>query len=814
MSPYPYKYDKSTLSEWSEKLVSVFLSGPYPLKTWWFEFAPQVTVLYGLNGSGKTRLLRALSLAGEGHEGHELVTKIKSPFSEDEFNDLTEDELASLYYERVYGETLGPEFSDTPLGVLKGKTWVAEIFEQDFHFAYKQGFGELPGELDEALENYEMGRAGSEDRVFLASSRRETVEKVLNSNWGKWRGDLEDLPISDRGWPVPPDDSEFTLREKLLADDFIRPDWYYDQELIMNSGSDPEADAEGVMSPLDPELLLANLVFHLDYGFHSSEFFIEKQYDSEVLGSKILTGELNRNGHRLPPKWAPVSVAEIFNAKFILSSPLEGRIFCDPPNLHSSELPVVDVKNLDELTNERAHSLLSQLWWDKRFEKSREMYAERYGEKFEKNEEGFVRITADGPADPFYFVEDPAWPIYEEGQWPLEINSELLDLFKSISDAANDVLSYLLVNPPELVFHTWHPSELINHGNFGHWLVADLVTGDRYEISSLSQAERRWTLFALRFALNTKGVRLLLIDEPELGLHETAVRHLCKGLQRISEEKDINVVLASHSAQFIKDENIRKLHVSRGGDGVIETHEWNSSKVNERGLGLERSELLLLTKRFLVVEGVHDKEVLNTLIGDQLRELDTHIFSMSGTGNIVTFADSELLYDLTDAAIVVVVDNAKIEKVNSWVDQIQSLMARKGKTSDREIHDWERNAREGASPEEKSILKFLKNLAFKESSNLLLQRVGIFGFEKEDIIEYLDCKSLVPDQNEWESLREKFETNGRGAWKKWLSKEYGASFELGDIKRATEKLDHIPKEFFDLLQLLNSLPMRVKKISE
>ena len=72
--------------------------------------------------------------------------------------------------------------------------------------------------------------------------------------------------------------------------------------------------------------------------------------------------------------------------------------------------------------------------------------------------------------------------------------------------------------------------------------------------------------------------------------------------------------------------------------------------------------MLLLTKRFLVVEGVHDKEVLNTLIGDQLRELDTHIFSMSGTGNIVTFADSELLYDLTDAAIIVVVDNSRIEK--------------------------------------------------------------------------------------------------------------------------------------------------------
>ena len=394
----------------------------------------------------------------------------------------------------------------------------------------------------------------------------------------------------------------------------------------------------------------------MGYGFHSSEFFIEKQYGSEVLGSKILTGELNRNGHRLPPKWAPVSVAEIFPA-YGMDSPLSGEVFCDPPNLYFAECSDMTVEGLDELTNVRANSLLSGLWWDKRFEKAREKFGGS-----EPNEDGSHTIRADGPADMFYFVEDPAWPIYEEGQWPLVINSELLDLFKSISDVANDVLSYLLVNPPELVFHTWHPSELMHHGNFGHWLVADIATGDRYEISSLSQAERRWTLFALRFALNINGVKLLLIDEPELGLHETAVRHLCKGLQRISEEKDINVVLASHSAQFIKDENIRKLHVSRGGDGVIETHEWNSSKVNERGLGLERSELLLLTKRFLVVEGVHDKEVLNTLIGDQLRELDTHIFSMSGTGNIVTFADSELLYDLTDAAIVVVVDNAKLKR--------------------------------------------------------------------------------------------------------------------------------------------------------
>ena len=79
------------MSEWSEELVSVFLTGPYPLKTWWFEFTPQVTVLYGLNGSGKTHLLRALSLLGnEGIEvanekpmGYELVTKIKSPFSKE-----------------------------------------------------------------------------------------------------------------------------------------------------------------------------------------------------------------------------------------------------------------------------------------------------------------------------------------------------------------------------------------------------------------------------------------------------------------------------------------------------------------------------------------------------------------------------------------------------------------------------------------------------------------------------------------------------------------------------------------------------------
>ena len=74
----------------------------------------------------------------------------------------------------------------------------------------------VPGELNEALESYGSDRFHS-DKYFLASSKRETVEKILNSNWGQWRDDLEGLPADDLGFPAPPDDSDFTLREKAFG---------------------------------------------------------------------------------------------------------------------------------------------------------------------------------------------------------------------------------------------------------------------------------------------------------------------------------------------------------------------------------------------------------------------------------------------------------------------------------------------------------------------------------------------------------------------------------------------------------------------
>ena len=152
-------------------MVSVFLTAPYPLKTWWFEFTPQVTVLYGLNGSGKTHLLRALSLLGnEGIEvandkpmGYELITKIKTTVSEKEFNELPKGEFL-----RIFGNPEDPY--DSPFENLKLGFWASEIFEAELKFAYKRGFqSPVPGELD-GLETYEFPSWLEKPvKIFLAS---------------------------------------------------------------------------------------------------------------------------------------------------------------------------------------------------------------------------------------------------------------------------------------------------------------------------------------------------------------------------------------------------------------------------------------------------------------------------------------------------------------------------------------------------------------------------------------------------------------------------------------------------------------------
>jgi hypothetical protein len=100
-------------------------------------------------------------------------------------------------------------------------------------------------------------------------------------------------------------------------------------------------------------------------------------------------------------------------------------------------------------------------------------------------------------------------------------------------------------------------------------------------------------------------------------------------------------------------------------------------------------------------------------------------------------------------------------------------------------------------------------MAWKAALDNRLERLNVFGFEKEDIVEYFDCATLVPGHTDWEELREMHRSHGGASWKAWLANDHNAVFEPVKVHEAAEAVaDSPPGEFFDLLEVVRSVPHR------
>ena len=110
------------------------------------------------------------------------------------------------------------------------------------------------------------------------------------------------------------------------------------------------------------------------------------------------------------------------------------------------------------------------------------------------------------------------------------------------------------------------------------------------------------------------GIRLFVVEEPELFLHPHAQRYVSKLLRRIASEPGTHVVLTSHSASILSDTDVRNVvHVSRSDSGVTTCASlpstYDSIDQSERLLTSETSEMLF-SDRVVLVEGPSERLLL------------------------------------------------------------------------------------------------------------------------------------------------------------------------------------------------------------
>jgi predicted ATP-dependent endonuclease of OLD family len=115
---------------------------------------------------------------------------------------------------------------------------------------------------------------------------------------------------------------------------------------------------------------------------------------------------------------------------------------------------------------------------------------------------------------------------------------------------------------------------------------------------------------------------LLLLDEPESALHHKALSATADRIQRLGSTHKIPIIAASHSAEFLALDEASLLHVCRDLDtGLATVASVPRSLLSARSKELDPdpTDLLQLVRTFIIVEGEHDRAIIEGLIGSELR---------------------------------------------------------------------------------------------------------------------------------------------------------------------------------------------------
>lgn len=400
------------------------------------------------------------------------------------------------------------------------------------------------------------------------------------------------------------------------------------------------------------------------------------------------------------------------------------------------------------------------------------------------------------------------------------------DQLANVCRTANQTLARLFESPPFLRADLTPPAAWFKGDPVVNWLAVLDSDRDLCRVRDLGSAHRRFVGFAIQRALHTGGperheltqTQWAFIDEPEAALHPSAVRYVADELGRLGS----STFVATHSPLII-DQAERVIHVTRDQQGWVRLASLSvdlgvaERQAEARRLGMTVSDLSMLTRVVLLVEGAHDSEVMKGFLGEDLRKFRVLMLPLQGTRDIPDLANAEFLFHTTVAPIVVCVDRT----VGVWIESLRNELAR---TTDKSRQRYllaqakepeldRQGFRHRRSPEECKLIDLLG--AAVEARRL--DRIHTYGLRKADIVEYLDVSLIRPGATSWEDLKAEFlaevgqthMTAGDGArFKKFVGPNYSirgireALFRMGLKHRDGQPKR--PKEFERLAELLKS----------
>lgn len=330
-------------------------------------------------------------------------------------------------------------------------------------------------------------------------------------------------------------------------------------------------------------------------------------------------------------------------------------------------------------------------------------------------------------------------------------------------------------------------------------------------IDKLSRAEKLWAeraiIEAVHAALPTRGDSLRptlhIYDEPESALHRSAESHMARSLvDRASDPRNI-ILVATHSPELLDASSANVVEVRRSDYRSFVQALHPASREALGQLGLNPSDLLRLTRVFLLVEGLHDQVLLEHFLGDRLRRARVDVIPLRGGKHLAGTADSRVLFDYTNAHVVALLDNTDVERVSAiWQHAVEAAA-----TDD--IDEARRIVTEGIGYGDGES-QYLTTWLTRALDYGLASRLTPQGLPAADIIEYLPVERVVAEVESWDELH-RLHSEARSAksgvprrFKDWLTQRYGVTFGEPELLEYAAHVD-VPRDFERLMKSIEAI---------
>ena len=395
------------------------------------------------------------------------------------------------------------------------------------------------------------------------------------------------------------------------------------------------------------------------------------------------------------------------------------------------------------------------------------------------------------------------------------VAAEVHQVASFLSLAAREVLGHLLIDPIPIELRIGDKTQIWTGSPFewgyeeGHEFIP---------LGDLSAAQRRWSTFAIYLTLHSwlrehrppwldaePNTEIWFFDEPERGLHRQAEEHLARGLPTLAGRFDAQVFLATHSPEIIDHPDVSTFHTKRTKKDLF-TAQVQRIDANQNSslatLGLRPSDLLNRVNLFVLVEGEHEKVLFEAFFGTEFAQHRIQLLVARGASNFDGIFDSQLITRFSDARVLLTIDHQNASEIQAIWTRAQELNTTTGVVGAQEF------LKEQLPAGRKAENKFLREFMISAIRSNQLSRINIFGFTREDIIEYLPVREFAA-RDSWKELRQEWRDSGSNLqFKPWMVKVHQSKFDPANLRLAAMNMDEVPKEFGDFVSLAIALADR------